>query len=418
MSEGIYIHLPSCNVPLPDFDPEGKFIDKDSLASGTDPNDDNVSISLSVNSAQDDIELGHGGMELSVPPSRQADVMSVSSGMSGHVAETMSPSASGMNLSDSNIEADGEDNEAIYEDISEICDNLNIEAKQVSDKEANKKSTSILKFLKNRKSKAKKGKEKPHVSEPEVDVDLEFHEEDEDIVVGGGGGGREANVIPAPQHPAPLPPQIIPTDSHSSDESYDKMGPGNSAYLSDNYEDFEASEASAAPVIKPPPVPNSAGVKNKSKRPALKDPIPSPNPGVSLSKDDNTTLAAQIAEKKSKLKDNMMRSATLPRKLTTKLKAALKNPELPEVHKKLPEVVPSTAMSAEADMREQVSFLRNEVESLKSHLSQLSSTVEMLVSQSMQNPSEVGFPGGSDQQGETTREENLKALHAMSLEQV
>ena len=382
-TESSCLHMPGQGVAIPDFF-ELK-CSNDSAAI-----DDNVSMSLSIASAQDERDMA------------KQDAISVSSGISGHFAAgpgIIPHSNSNMNLSD--LEADEEDNpepESIYEDISEICERLeDAEESSASQRDAAKKS-SILSFLKDRVKKGKKGKEKvtdPVSAKPEVitspEADLEFREEDEDA--------------------------IEETAEAESEESYDEMKPGNTdAYLSDNYEDigFDQPQDTTPTRSKQEPVVPDVQLPPdilKGKKILLQ------KPSIKMKNKIPTTtdsLASEIEDKKAKMKEKMgqrFASATLPRKFKSDIAAAAEKPT--EKALGLAVNIATRAQSATTGatgLEQEVSELRDEVESLKSQLASLTSTVEMLLSER----DGVGMSSGEG----GTEEDNLRMLKKLTLDQV
>lgn len=422
-TEGMQLHLADHGVSELLNRASRNWGDRETAASSG--NVDNVSISLSVTSEPEEIALE----QEVIIPFRQMDTVSLSSSVSGNVIEPISHSIPGANLSDSNADIEpyeDDDPDGIYEDIEDICENLEKEvaaaAADTSTKDTTKKS-SILSFLKSVKKKGKKNKEEKVVSATEAAVDLEFHEEDE--------SSMKADV--------PVPDVIPPTEDSAS-ESYDEMGPNNDGYLSDNYEDvgFQEEEggSSKAPPLPPPLMEEPpAQVKQKIKGKMLlrsaiekKEPPPSATPalpGGSYSKTDDLAFQAQAVEKKKKLKEelNLKAFSTLPRK-ASKLAGAGMISQLQGPSKQTDAIVEASGEVISSDLREQVSELRNEVETLKAKLSNLSSAVESLTAQCAEQhhrPQEIGsMPRATDGQEseELGCEMNLKILKQMSVDQV
>lgn len=392
--EGIHLYLPSKDGPPPAvFDLKGKKTRKGSSSAGED------SISISSSAIDEHIREQDGGLGV-----KSVDTLSISSNMSGNIGGGLiAHSASGMDLcgNDSNAEVDIDEEQAIYEDIEELCENMRKEAgegggggggggtegpeEQV--KEFAAKKSSILSFLK-KKTKGKKGKDK---ESSEAYVDVEFD-----------GDGASSQQPSKAKEPAGVP-EPIPTHSHSSSESYDEMGPSNAGYLSDNYEECAFGDG---------PLPPSPGADSTSpkapeppskKRPALKPSLLAKavvselneasaiSPGESM--DD-----LNLSKKKKKLKESMKRSGTLPRKM-----------KLGSGEKKAPPIIevsnfPLEAKVADISLTEQVWSLTNQVERLKAEMKELRSAVELLMAV-------------QDTTG-TNVEANLRVLKEMTLEQV
>ena len=405
---GVHLYLPSKDGPPPAvFDLKGKKTRKKS-SSAAEPGEDSVSISSSVSSVHDEQDSRFG-----VKPA--ADTLSISSNMSGNVSiGGMIPhSASGMDLcgNDSNAEVDVDEEQAIYEDIEEICENLKkevgeeegggggggrAEGSEEQAKEAGKKS-SILNFLK-KKTKGKKGKEK---ESSDAYVDVEF-----------GGEGASSQQSSEAKESAAVP-EPIPTHSRSSSESYDEMKPSNDGYLSDNYEECAFGN-------EPPPFPGAptaaAPELPSKKRPSLKPSLLAKAIG-DLNEPGAPALMGSMDDldffkkKKGKLKESMKKGGTLPRKmkLGSGDKKAPPISEVADFHKKAPPIsevtdFPPDARVADISMNEQVWSLTNQVERLKAEVKELRSAVEALMA--AQAPTE------------TNVEANLKALKEMTLEQV
>ena len=446
--EGIHLHPPVAGgpggqqaPPIPEF--FNLRTDISELEKECDIDDQPPPLPLPLPGDGDAISIASSIQDDAPPfiPPIQPDTISISSSVSSHAPFP----------GDVEAEADGEDENNIYEDISEICEKLELESANAaatvsegSTKEPDKKASSILGFLKKRvkpgSTKAKKPsagkKEKAAASSsPGTGVaggsgtmpamDLEFREEDEDYV---------EEEMPS----APLPPGAIPTESQSSSEgeaegieekeiededSYNEMGPGgpgNSGYLSDNYEDVgfqqEQSQAPSIPAAMEPPAPSlpatrSAKMKNLLQKAIIEtvktNAVPATKKGSQVS-----ALVSELAEKKpGKVKENRM-SATLPRKFK------MAGPKLPL---EMPSVVSSQSAAVSADQDElskQVSILREEVDALKSQLSALTMTVEVLAAQGGRYGADTGETGDTGDTTEMNKEANLRKLKNMTLDQV
>lgn len=386
-TEGVHLYL-----PLKDGPPPAMFNLKGKKTVTKNVSDDNVSITPSIAFAQEEQVLSAFA--------KPADTLSIGSSVSGNVTGAVSHSASGMNLFDPSLEAD-DDEQAIYEDIDEICENLRKEAAMETTegaseevvKEASKKS-SILSFLK-KKTKGKTVKDKQS-SDPYVEVDF------------------EKNASPKPE--------LIPAHSHSSSESYDEMGPahGKAGYVSDNYEDFEfdnnappnnAANDSVPPVTAPEtPARKKMLAKSATPLKAAAGPLPDASATLPKSKDD----LALFKEKKSKL--SLKKSGTLPRKI--KLGGGDKKaPPISEISE-----FPPDARIPDISLSEQVWSLTNQVGRLKVQVKDLSSAVEALKAQNLtlqsHEMSDGPLPGNGSAQQEVNVDANLRTLKEMNLEQV
>ena len=421
VTEGIHLHLPSPGMPVP-----GIF---DLRASGS-VAEGNSDDSASIASTKEEGMRERRQQLLATASARQADTLSVSSGK-------IPPSIG--NASDSEIEeeeepeADDEDEEqAIYEDIEDIRDNIEdarenirkeVETGTTASEGPKGKKKSFLKYLKI-KTKTKKGKEKGPVSGG--GHDLEFHEEDEDAdVVGGGGGGGGGEGVRGGGGSEP-----IPTESHSSNESYDEMGPGNAGYISDNYEDVGFDEAAVKSIDAdepPSPLPPPPAQVSQSKGKMLQRATIQKSPAMSLAQAMASTTddLGAMKDKKKKIKDGS-KSATLPRKMKLVSDKKVKIPlPMPEGTEDKPV---ETVMMPDIELSGQVWALRNEMERLKGQVQELAATVEILKGQ---NSALCGGGGGGwgsgmseggpslrEAQGEEEKEANMRALKAMTLEQV
>lgn len=417
-AEGVRKYLPSKDGPPPAiFDLKGH-MEGTFTAAQNNNIDDTVSISNSVSTASGLDEHTRENDTTSVKP---ADTLSIGSSMSGRVTGTVSHSASGMNLCDSNAEADDEEQpiyeddekQAIYEDIDELCENMRKEAdkeaatggdaSEEAVKEASKKSyASILSFLK-KKTKGKKGKNKQS-SDAYADVDF-----------------TETSASSGPVHDSSgmesAAPDPTPTHSRSSSESYDEMKP-NSGYISDNYEEceFNAEPPSNAEIPATESLPPVASVpepaaKKKLLMKSLKQALPDPDAAPPIGRDD----LMLFKDKKSKMKErNLKRSDTLPRKM-----------KLGSFVKKAPPIssisdFPANAKVTDINLSEQVWALTNQVERLKLQVKELTSAVEALTARSL--PSQEASDGSQEASdgppSVCALEENRKALKEMNLEQV
>lgn len=472
VTEGVHLHLPSPDTPIP-----GLFGLRGSVGRCVNSDDgDNISIA-SGNSK------GGGAMAMLAAVSsarQQADTLSISSGGGGGKVPPRSHSGSVGNVSDSGSEfevepeADDEDDEepqGIYEDIEDLRDDLE-DARESIRKEAEsvgvaaatskspkdkKKAPSFLKYLK--KKTTKKGKDKGAgaggMATKAPGVDLEFHEEDEDADGDGGGG------------PVPIPP----TETHSSNESYDEMGAGNAGYISDNYEDvgfegeatvrsIDADDEPAPPLPLSLSLPQGKPLKGKMLQRGAIQKASQPQ-AMSSTTDD----LLGVKEKKRKLKEQLLaagsnsnsnsRSATLPRKMklsTGEKKPLLKIPSpTPELEVVLQQqgkergkeqgksmhghggqgvsaAVEATdgggKMMPDVELSGKVWALRNEMERLKAQVQELAATVEMLRGQNSGGGG--GWGSGTSEggvtlreaQGEEEKEANMRALKTMTSEQV
>ncbi len=405
VSDGMNLHAPCRGTQVPDsFNLDSKLAKQELLARAA--NEDAISISPSVGSLQDERQQGGNGH----PFSRPADTLSIGSGISTSFSQTFSHAAmiggggaGDDSQSDSNADAEEEmEPESIYEDINDICENIEAEiAATPTPKDVPNKKASFLSFLKSRKNKGKKEKEKDDVP----------------LAVSSKAPSVRPERPREVEETKKTKPDLIPTYSSSTSEeeeegeegeegegekredekeeddegelSYDEMKPGNEGYLSDNYEDVGFDQ--------PPPLPapiRDADFPPTNPAPSIKDKAKFLRKGPAL--EAAFDKDAKAAGKKDGLSPGKF--ATLPRKMKLSSKPADKrsesfnrktNPAAPIVAKGLSrrpsfgsaasEVGSKVDMTPE-ELNREVVALRREVEELKGKLTKLCSTVELLTS--------------------------------------
>ena len=420
VSEGTHLHMPGRDLPVPEFfNLGGNQTRRDSLPMPpTTGNEDAVSISPSVSSSQDERQTtgeSDGNPHFSRPP----DTLSTASGLSGTV---LSPRG---NLSNSDAEEEEEEEpedieESIYEDINDICDNIEAEiaVEEPKDKEIANKKASFLSFLRSKKGKGKKEKEKEKEtgpvaapSKPPIGTSVTSRPQtpkgpraDEDTTTPSraklGGGGAATDLIPT--YSSSGSEREDNNDSEDDRGSYDEMKPTNQGYLSDNYEDIGFDQA-------PPPVP-------AQRLDMMEDPAPQTLPNIKKGKmllrgatlDQAPKLPAGLedamGEKRGKLKDKIgYSSATLPRKMKLGGGASKSVERKDSFGRKVEttaqsifEDIPTKRANfrgssfslaeeapprAEAELSREVAALRGEVEQLRAKMAELSGAVELLQAQ-------------------------------------
>lgn len=363
VSEGTHLHTPSQLAAVPDFFGLDSELAKQELLAHP-ASDDSLSISPSIQSFQDERMPG--------------DSVSIASGSaSGMFSHGMS--------GDGGSDADEDDDmepESIYEDVNEICDNIEAEiAAAPTPKDVPVKKASFLSFLKSRKSKGKKEKdEAPQVSKSSPNT-LSVPKE----VKKSKSSTPETDLIPTYSSSGSEAEEEA--EEEKDEESYDEMKPRDDAYLSDNYEDvgFDQPPPLPAPIDDSdvPPI-LAAGIKNKAallkRGTALSLKVPS-------KVEDDTALdsATQKVQAASKF-------STLPRKMklgggakptadrTNSFRKTSDGAAPLEVAGELSKKpsFDSSSDFAPMELNMEVTSLRNEVEELKRKVAELFSAVEGL----------------------------------------